>query len=464
MQNQLARSLTYYLLTGLCISGLALVNHYPLVYADSGTYISNMFSLVQNDDRPIGYALIMRAVTWQGTLWTMVLFQGMLASWLLMLLCRELVIGPHRWVRAHLMLLTLLILCTSLPWYSAQIMADHFTPLVLIMVFLLFHARHLGAWREVALWLLLFFSLATHNAHFPMAGILGLLLLAGALLRHVKTPVGRPFWFRWAGLNVVIAGSATMVMLFNLVDHGHFRLSNAGNVFLAGRLCEGNIMADYLTEVCPAQDNPLCDCRDDLPVDAGHMLWSANGLPSKLGITIGEADSLLAPVVSDLLSRPEYVVRYVRSVSVSTLVQLFQWEAGAGLDRYMEGSTPYYNVVKHLPAETYSYLTARQAWGYWGERDALNRRAGIVLVLSLLILALHRLNRGPDPHPLLTTLITWVLLWLVLNAAITSGLSVVDPRLQSRVLWLLPMAAFLVVVEHPTWRGFFRRGENSVDR
>lgn len=464
MQNQLARSLVYYLLTGLCISGLALVNHYPLVYADSGTYISNMFSLVQNDDRPIGYALIMRAVTWQGTLWTMVLFQGMLASWLLMLLCRELINGPERWVRAHLVLLTLLILCTSLPWYSAQIMADHFTPLVLIMIFLLFHARHLGAWREAALWLLLFFSLATHNAHFPMAGSLSLLLLAGALIRHGKTPVERPFWFRWAGLNVVIAGSATMVMLFNLVDHGHFRLSNAGNVFLAGRLCEGDIMADYLAEVCPAPDNPLCDCRDDLPGDAGHMLWSDNGLPSKLGITIGEADSLFAPVVSDVLSRPEYMLRYIRSASVSTLVQLFQWEVGAGLHRYMDGSTPYYNVANHLPAETYSYATARQAWGFWGELDAFNRRAAIALVLSLLILAFNSLNCGTGSHSLVTTLVTWILLWIILNAAITSGLSVVDSRLQSRVLWLLPMAAFMIMVEQPTLRNFFRLGANSAER
>ncbi|MBP8824051.1 MAG: hypothetical protein KBH07_10430 [Flavobacteriales bacterium] len=456
MKSRLVRSFLYYLFSGLGISALALVNHYPLVYADSGTYIANMFSLVQNDDRPIGYALIMRAVTWQGTLWTMVVFQGMLASWLLMLLCRVVITEAGRWVRVHLVLLTVLVLCSSLPWYSAQIMADHFTPLVLIIVFLLFHARSLGPWREGALWAILYFALATHNAHYPMAAALSAILLFGGWLRKVPAP--RVFWWRWAGLNVVIGSSALMIMLFNLVDHGHLRLSNAGNVFLAGRLCEGNIMADYLAEVCPAPNNPLCDCQDDLPGDAGHMLWSANGLPSKLGITIGEADSLLAPVVSDVLARREYVLRYFRSAAVSTLVQLFQWDVGAGLDPYMEGSTPYYNVEKRLPAETYSYRNARQTWGFWNDLDATNRRVAITLVLSILILAFNQLNRGEGTHSLMGPLIAWVLVWLVLNAAITSSLSVVDPRLQSRVLWLLTMAASLVLAGQPSFRGFFRLG------
>ena len=220
-------------------------------------------------------------------------------------------------------------------------------------------------------------------------------------------------------------------------------------------------MADYLAEVCPAPDNPLCDCQDDLPRDAGHMLWSANGLPSKLGITIGEADSLLAPVVRDVLSRPEYLVRFIRSAGVSTVVQLFQWEAGAGLDPYPDGTTPNYQVLHHLPAESYSYITARQGWGFWVDRDAVNRRIAMVLILALLVLAINRLNKGEGAHALLPGLIAWIVIWIVLNAAITSSLSVVDPRLQSRVLWLLPMAAFLVLVEQPSLRGFFQMAKGA---
>lgn len=457
MLKELTRSLAYYLLTGLCVSGLAFVDHYPMVYSDSGTYIANAYSLVQNDDRPIAYGHILRAVGWQGTLWTMVLFQGARASWLLMLLCRETVTGPQRWVRTHLLLLTGLILCSSLPWYSAQIMADHFTPLVLIVVFLLFHARSLGKWRQAALWVVLFFLLATHNAHFIMAAVLGGMLLLHTLRQG--SPGLRAFWWRWAGLNITIVGSALMIMCFNLVDHGHSRLSNASNVFLAGRLCEGGIMADYLDETCPSENNPLCDLRSDLPVDAGHMLWSANGLPSKRGITIGQADSLLAPVVHDVLSRPEYLIRYIRSAFVSSAVQLFQWEVGTGLDAYREDSAPFYVISHRLPEELYSYNTSRQQQGFWEDRDDINRRIAVVLVLSLLVLAIDRLNKGTGRHPLTTPLVSMIMAWVVLNAAVTSAFSVIDPRLQSRVLWLLTMAAFLILVEQPSIRGFLQLGE-----
>ena len=461
MTPKLFRSLLYYLATGLCIAGLAFVNHYPLVYSDSGAYIQNAIRLYQVDDRPIGYGLIIRAVTWQGTLWTVVLFQGAIASWLIMLLVREVVSDRARWLKAHLVLLTLLILCSSLPWYAAQIMADHFTPLVVLIAFLLFHGKGLGPWREGALWILLFFFLSTHNAHLPMAAVLVGVLLVTAMRKGVAG-TARSFWFRWAGFNVAIGGAALMTMLFTWSAHGQMRLSRAGNVFLAGRLCEAGIMKDYLDEVCPAPGNPLCPYKDDLPGDAGGMLWDTNGLPTRAQVTIGQADSLLAPVVSDVLSRPEFLVRYIRSGIVSTAVQLFQWEAGSGLDQYGKGSSPYWNLEGKIPDEWYSYTHGRQQWGYWTERSDANRREAIALVLSLLVLALYRLDRKPGERTLLASLSRWVALWIVLNAAVTSSVSVVDPRLQSRVMWLLPMVAFLVLVQQPSLRDFFRLGPGKV--
>ncbi|MBK6774919.1 MAG: hypothetical protein IPG74_03390 [Flavobacteriales bacterium] len=66
----------YYLLTGTAIAVIALINGYPLVYSDSGTYIMNAFTLAQIEDRPIGYGLIIHAITWKATLWTVVLFKA----------------------------------------------------------------------------------------------------------------------------------------------------------------------------------------------------------------------------------------------------------------------------------------------------------------------------------------------------------------------------------------------------
>jgi hypothetical protein len=43
-----------------------------------------------------------------------------------------------------------------------------------------------------------------------------------------------------------------------------------------------------------------------------------------------------------------------------------------------------------------------------------------------------------------------------LNAFVTSTFAVVDPRLQSRVMWLIPLCAFLVLVQVSSVKGFLR--------
>ncbi|MBK6891883.1 MAG: hypothetical protein IPH00_01780 [Flavobacteriales bacterium] len=135
------RSLGYYLFTGMLVSGLAFINQYPLVYADTGAYLANSYTLIPSDDRPIGYGLIIRAFSWQSTLWPVVIVHGMVASWLIMLLVREVISEKKRHTAIHLTLLAFLLLCSSLPWYAAQLMADNFTPLILLIAFLLFRAK-----------------------------------------------------------------------------------------------------------------------------------------------------------------------------------------------------------------------------------------------------------------------------------------------------------------------------------
>ncbi|MEO8590300.1 MAG: hypothetical protein ABI432_13080 [Flavobacteriales bacterium] len=456
-RNHLPKALLYYLVTGVLISGLAFVNHYPLVYSDSGAYMDNSFTLVPYHDRPIGYGLIIRALTWQSTMWTVVVFQGIVVSWLLMLMVRELVGDERRWVHVHLLLLAFLALFSSLPWYAAQLMADHYTPLVLIILFLLFKATRLGPWREGVLWVLLFFFLATHNAHFPMVGI----LLVAVGLRHLrggKTGWRGRFSWKWAGAMGILAGAALMVMLFNYSAYGRLRLSLAGNVFLAGRLCEPGIMADYLDNNCATRPNPLCAYRENMPEDTGDLLWSSDQFVNAEHLTIGQADSLLAPVVKDILSKPEYLARYARSILVSTVTQLFQWEGGTGLIPYGEGSSPRYNLVRRIPEERHTYDKSRQQWwgGYWEQRDAANRREAIALIVSLVVLALQWRSTEAQEFPLLRSLTLWVIGWVVLNAAVTSGLAAVDPRLQSRVMWLLPMTAFLLLVNISSWANYFK--------
>ncbi|MBX2982590.1 MAG: hypothetical protein KF843_07960 [Flavobacteriales bacterium] len=462
-------ALGYYLFTGLLVSGLAFINQYPLVYSDTGAYLENAFSLSPYDDRPIGYGLIIRAFSWQSTLWPVVIFQGLMASWLLMLLVREVIPDKGRWITVHLFLLALLILSSSLPWYAAQLMADIYTPFVLLIAFLLFRGRLLGPVRETVLWLLLFFFLATHNSHLPMAAVLSGLILVRHLWKTGASALNRfrdqrHFWFRWGTFNLVALGAVGMVSSFNYAAHGRFQLSRAGNVFLVGRLCEPGIVADYMRTACEHGHNPFCAYKDHLPADAGDLLWSPDQFVQKEGLTIGQADSILAPMVGDILSRPEYLARFARSSLTSTFVQLFQWEAGGGLHAYAEDTSPHYSVARKLKDERYRYDHARQQWGYWADWERANRFGGIALLLSVLVLALLWFRPRRPALEKLYSLSYWVVTWVVLNAFVTATFAIVDPRLQSRVMWLLPLCAFLIIVRSGPIKAYLQNGSPEAEK
>ncbi|MBK9421678.1 MAG: hypothetical protein IPN44_11625 [Flavobacteriales bacterium] len=455
--KQWLRSLGYYLFTGMLVSGLAFVNQYPLVYSDTGAYLENSFSLTPFDDRPIGYGLLIRAFSWQSTLWPVVLFQGVVASWLIMLVVREVIPEKKRHITIHLSLLAFLLVCSSLPWYAAQLMADHFTPLVLLIAFLLFRAKFLGPVREGVLWLLLFFFMATHNSHFPMELLLSMLLLARQWRVHGLR--GNPaFWRRWSAFNAVALCAAIMVASFNYAAHGRWQLSRASNVFLAGRLCEPGIMSDYLKTADPISDNLFWKYKDHLPTDAGDLLWSADQFIQQEGLTIAQADSILAPVVAEILSKPTYVARFARSSFTSTFIQLFQWEAGSGLGKYGVDSAPRRSIARKMPDEIYRYDHSRQQWNGYYDEERANRFGGVALALSVLVLALLWFRPRRKDLSLLYSLSLWVAAWVVLNAFITSTFAVVDPRLQSRVMWLLPLCAFLVLVKYRGINAFLRPG------
>ncbi|MGV9013490.1 MAG: hypothetical protein ACOH13_12925 [Flavobacteriales bacterium] len=455
--EQRLRSLGYYLFTGMLVSGLAFVNQYPLVYSDTGAYLENSFSLTPFDDRPIGYGLLIRAFSWQNTLWPVVIFQGVVASWLIMLLVREVVPEKARHRTLHLTLLAFLLLCSSLPWYTAQLMADIYTPLVLLIAFLIFRGKSLGALCEGALWVLLFFFLATHNSHFPMAALLSVLLLARQWRVHGLR--GNPgFWRRWGAFNAVALCAAFMVASFNYAAHGRFQMSRASNVFLAGRLCEPGIMTDYIKTACDHSDNPFCKYRDHLPTDAGDLLWSSDQFVQMEGYSIGQTDSILAPLVADILRRPEYLARFARSSFTSTFIQLFQWDAGSGLGKYGEDSAPRRSIARKMPDEIYRYDHARQQWNGYYDEERANRFGGVALALSVLVLALLWFRPRHYDLSSLYSLSLWVAAWVVLNAFITSTFAVVDPRLQSRVMWLIPLCAFLVIVQSGGITAFFRPG------
>ena len=433
---------TYLVGCAFLVSAIAFINRYPLVYSDSGAYIEALFTLRPVADRPIGYALIMRAVTWQSTLWTVVLFQGGMMAWLLYEALRQVLPSTIDIKRVHLPLLVVLMVCTSMPWYMAQIMPDAMTPMLAVILFLLLHGEGLAVFKRAFLWACLFFFLISHNAHVAMSFLF--LGLSAAVLLVRRSFAGR-YWMAWSGVLLTTFGGVFFVAQYNGAHGMRAEFSPASNVFLSGKLCEGALLRDFLHERCPEVDYALCPYRDDLPKTPGAFIWGDTSIVSRMGGDLQQVDALLAPTVHDLLSDPEYLGRYVRMALVASVTQFFQVNTNSGILWCNEGSAPYSAVKKHLPWEESMYITSLQAYNSWWNLGTMDQIVHVAILLSLVVIWFCW-PKGKDQVKL-RALVTVLLAWVVLNAIVTASLANVYDRLQSRVAWLIVLAACLVLLK-----------------
>jgi hypothetical protein len=104
-----------------------LVNGYPLVYADTGTYLASAFEGLVPIDRPYWYGLFIRGLSFGGaTLWPVVVAQALLCT-LAIHRIATLLLPPARAAIAAVVLCVLLGPFTGLGWYAGQVMPDVLT-------------------------------------------------------------------------------------------------------------------------------------------------------------------------------------------------------------------------------------------------------------------------------------------------------------------------------------------------
>src|SRR3712207_4846891 len=153
-------------------------NGFPLVFADTGTYLGQALLIYMGWDRPPFYSVFLFATHWRLTLWGPVLAQGLIVAHLLAVALRA--IGrPNPWLL--LPVAFALSVLTGLPWLAAQLIPDLFTGVVVLAVWLLgFRAASLSAGERLWVMLLGAGSIAVHQSHLPLA--LGLALCGAVLL------------------------------------------------------------------------------------------------------------------------------------------------------------------------------------------------------------------------------------------------------------------------------------------
>lgn len=405
----------------------ALWNGYPIVFADTGTYLSQAVHLYAGWDRPVFYSLLILPLHATITLWPVVVAQALIVASVLWACSRDLLSGG-----LFLALVAALSATTWLPWLVSEIMPDLFTPLLVLAIWLL-----TMRWR---LWIagLMAMAVATQLSSVPLA--VGLAVIAVGASR-VKPGRGRcgtgsaPLCRRYR-LAVPIAVSIAALCTANMIAHGRFTISPFGNVFLLARMIADGPAATALHAECPAAGWRLCRFTAELPMSADAFLWDPGSPLARAGGAKSISAEAGAIIGAALRAKPEAAA----SAAIrNTVLQVTHFDSGDGLDPWPREVSPWIN--HDFPArEQAAYHAARQQIGSlrvpfgW-----LHRVSGIAGVLACLIQLPHARRRAADVALLLIV----VLAALPLNAAITGALSGPHDRYQARLMWLPPFAAIL---------------------
>ena len=418
-------------LAALLLAWPALWNGYPLVFSDTGTYLSQAIHRYLGWDRPAVYSLFLYPLHMQHTLWPIVAAQALLTSWMLHVAIRVLRPAAPGWFLPATAFA--LALGTSLPWHVAQVMPDVFTPLMTLAMALLVLAPERLSRIEIGL-IVLFaaFTIAVHQSHVPLAMVLVLLLVP--LRSQFGAPPGRRHWL--ATLPPMLACLTLIAM--NIAGHGRVSLSPFGNVFLLARVIEDGPGMTALRQNCPAAGWRLCDELDRLPVASDDFLWRDDGALAHAGGAKRVSAEAGAILLAAWRADPAGILAaFLHHASQ----QAADFATGDGLEAWPQTVTPW--IQRDFPAaEQNAYAASRQTAGKMAVPIGLGLlhlgiAAGGIAGCLLLIIRRRRLAAGFAAAALLAVLC---------NAAITGGLSGPHRRYQSRIIWL---PAFIVLVAMP---------------
>jgi hypothetical protein len=237
-----------------------------------------------------------------------------------------------------------------------------------------------------------------------------------------------------------------------------YRLSDGAHVFIMGRLLETGILDKYLAENCKTGPDSvnncsLCAYKDSLPPTAIDFIWQDKGAFYKTGSWKGTKEEY-NKIINYTLTHPAYIKMHIVKAIEATFRQLVHNDVGNGIDVYGRYTAPYIHIEKHLPHEIPEFNASLQNNGEWKPLlISINRRYNFVLILSLLLILgfyatrkIVRINLNPQ----LLLLGKLFFLFIICNAFVTGAFANVLDRLGSRIIWILPLFALILILESLT--------------
>jgi hypothetical protein len=423
----------------IALLALAAANGFPFVFADTGGYLARPFERTLALGRSALYGLLLASgIRWN--FWPIIVVQGLLALWLIWLALRV-YHGEELGVFAFVV--ALLILCTSLPWYTGMLMPDIFVPLAALALLLLaFSHDQLTRMEELALLGLVAFAMASHLTILALAAALLVALFALKLLA-VRLALPSP---RLLHPVLAAAGGIALALVSNVAITGQLRLTPGGSTFLFARLLQDGLVARYLDDHCPHANIRLCSFRAELPRDSDVWLW-ANSPLAKLGGWEAFEPEARRIILGSIFDHPWL---HTRAAIVASLEQFVTVATGEGFHA-KDNWHAEIMLKRYAPDTAASFAASRQQHDAFEFRILNIIHVPVALASCALLPVFAVLLRRSNPQ--LALLAAMVFFALLANAAICGIFSNPNARYQSRIVPLAVLATFMIAVDWACARG-----------
>jgi len=427
---------------------IAFYNSYPLIFNnDTGAYIGAGFSGKVAFDRPILYGLFIFFLSFQQSLWLIVIVQSLIVSLVLYYYFRYFT-SKLNFIPYFIGFVVLISFFMAASFEVSWLIPDVFTSVSILSLGLLIFVNELKIRDIIIISSLTILSIGVHNSHFYICLCVLFLILTGFVFKQIRKV------YTISAIRIKRIVFAILLVIFSnltlstvhYIYGGGFKGSRGGVVFLMSNLVEMGIVDTYLADNCAQKNYKICAYRDSIP---NNFLWAENSPINKTGGWIGNEDEYSA-IVKDILTTPDYLKTFIYQSGIYTLKQFFNYDMVdiAKPTEMVNDAVAYYNN------EYISYTRARQSTNrisFGFVNFAQNLIVGFCLFLYFLVLIFKRMTIK------YRFFILFILLGLIINAWICSTFSCVSSRYQTRVIWLLPLPLFLYILEYSEPNAIQRR-------
>ncbi|MDQ3101989.1 MAG: hypothetical protein M3R08_11425, partial [Bacteroidota bacterium] len=364
------RSSIYQAISVMALMAGAIWNGYPIVYSDTSSYLGSGFEMETLVDRPITYGIFILITSLHGaTLWTTIAAQCLLLGIVLRSFLAQLHVRSDQ---VKLVIVALISMLTGLTFVTGQLMADVFTPIMLLSCFL---AITSPAINSIAMFAIYTVAFAMHMSHIPIMLIVLFLITIYFFFTNKKT-------LRTRILPIIL------LSLIATIPMG-VSISKSSHVFFMARMAENGILQEFLQENCADGHYRLCQA-ENIPQDANAFMWAPKG-PLTLYANWADAGSEFNQIISGSLGSRKYLMLHAQALFRSTAMQLGSFAIADGTGAFGQGTLLHQRLSRYVPNELEQYEKSRQFQGKLNTEDLeiLVMIHQIILLLSVAVLVIY---------------------------------------------------------------------------